>query len=712
MSPDPVPAAPAAPTAAQPVVAFVVAYRQVVAGVLVAVAFAALAAALYFGNRAFDAAVPPPPGGIDAADTLTAPPTGDALRRTEFTLAALGMAMVAVAFGGVGVTLFAGLPKPTAAARLADARKTILMVGGLAGLILMFLGLVFFIYYFGALVAWLDTKKPPADTYKVLLALLAFVGGAGVAFLAVQPARADERDDPVLRRLVYGSNVALTTLLLVAGLVVLNVVVGLKVPNKIDTTATGVYSYKLADATREFVAGLTTPVKIITTFPDEADSVVADTRRLLDEVRAANPQMVTVEYLSPTVNDGKIKALANRFPLAKEITQSFGLVVTAGEDEKQYAFVGERDLIEEDPSGRGRGGRRFVGEAKLVREMVFLAENKVRAAVYFTTGHGELDVAAADPAAGPDAAGTRPAPGLKTALDAAYADAKPLAFDLAKPAVPADAAVVVVADPRAAFRAAEIDALRTYMRDPRAGGKKGKLIVMSSPSPKPDGTGVVDTGLAPLLAEFGVALGDGYLFAVNARSGQVSADLTAAPTRAAVEARNPVAAGLSSGVLFRNCRPVAPAPAGAGGLTTEVVLVSVPTITWVEPDRPADPGQSFAELIESKEAQRRKQATERSRPLGVAVAEAGVGRLVVYGSGEAFAAPARRGAGGAAAELFGLTVNYLRDRPPAADIAGKTYNTYELSPTADPARLLVLPGVAGLAGVAALGVGVWMVRRR
>lgn len=705
MSADPVPA-PAAP----PVVTFVVAYRPVVAAALVAVAFAALAAALYFGNRAFDAAAPPPPA--EAADGLTppAPPPAGQLHRTEFTLAGLGMAMFAVAFGGVGVMLLAGLPKPTADARRADARKTILLAGGLSGLILMFLGLVFFIYFFGALVAWLDTKKPPADTYKVILALLAFVGGAGVAFLAVQPARADERDDPVLRRLVYGANVGLTTLLLVAGLVVLNVVVGLKVPNKIDTTATGVYSFPLAEPTREFVAGLTTPMKVYTTFPDDsARPERADARRLLEAVRDANPQQVTVEYLSPTVNEARITALANKFPLAKEITQTYGMLVTAGEDEKQYAFIGERDLVEDDPGGRGRG--RFVGESKLVREMLFLAENKVRAAVYFTTGHGELDVAA-DPMAGPDAVGTRPAAGLKAALDSAYADAKPLTFDLAKPAVPPDAAVVVVADPRAAFRPAEVDALRAYMRDPRAEGKKGKLIVMSSPTPKPDGTGVIDLGLSALLAEFGIALGDGYILAAPTSSGQQYTDLIAAANPAAAEARNPIAVGLSSGVLFRNCRPVSPAGAGGSPFTTEVILASLPAYSWVEPNRPTDPGQLLEDLTQSVEARRRKQFTPRSRPLGVAVAEAGAGRLVVYASGEAFAAPGRRGSGGPAAELFGLTVNYLRDRPPAADIAAKTYDTYAMSPTTDAARLVVLPGVAGLAGVAALGIGVWMVRRK
>ena len=44
------------------------------------------------------------------------------------------------------------------------------------------------------------------------------------------------------------------------------------------------------------------------------------------------------------------------------------------------------------------------------------------------------------------------------------------------PKVPDDAAVVVIADPRAAIPPEQVEALRKYMALPLPGGKKGKLI--------------------------------------------------------------------------------------------------------------------------------------------------------------------------------------------------------------------------------------------
>ena len=68
-------------------------------------------------------------------------------------------------------------------------------------------------------------------------------------FPPIQPARAEERNNPTLRRLVYGSNFGLTVLLLFVVLVIANVVVALRVPNKLDTTETGFYS--LSDSTKD-----------------------------------------------------------------------------------------------------------------------------------------------------------------------------------------------------------------------------------------------------------------------------------------------------------------------------------------------------------------------------------------------------------------------------------------------------------------------------
>ena len=697
-----------------PAVRLVTDHRPVVAGAVLTLALVAVGGLLYFGNAAYDASAPPAAAAADAADPFKPPaaPAGG-LRRTEYVLAALSCAMFAIVFAAVGLNLLGKLPKPTAAGRAADARRTLAVFGGLTGLVLMLAGLAFFAYHFGPLVRWLSDKVPPPDAYKPLAAALAFVGGAGLVFLGVQPVRADERDDPALRRLVYGVNAGLTVLLLVAGLLIVNVVVGVRVPNRLDTTATGVYTVELAPATREFLAGLTTPVKLVSVLYDQAGVEEADVRRLVDAARDANPRQVTVETVTQSLTPKRLDDLRRQYTQL-DITD-FGVLVAVGDDPKQASYLKFADLFTRGAGARGQPGAvQFVGEAKLVQELLALADNKVRPAVYFTTGHGELD---ADDAGGASpAAARRPAAGLKRALDRRGADAKPLKFDLAKPAVPADAAVVVVADPRTALRPAEVEALRAYFRDPRPDGKKGRLVVLTSPAPNPDGTRVADLGLAGLYADLGVAVGDRYILSESdGRLGYT--ELVLRPVKTARDAGNPVAAALTQPVIVRNCRPVAPAPAPPGGLTVTTVFADQPPVSWLEEDLPADPGRAFEELLKSPDAQARKSAGAGAfRPLAVTVADAGVGRAVVVGTGDSFAdpdpkEPQLRGVG-TAADVFGAAVGYLRDRPPAAEVAAKTYGTYTLSPDADAARLLVLPGVIGTAGVAALGVGVWMLRRK
>ena len=341
------------------------------------------------------------------------------------------------------------MPRPTRAARDAEARWTILLLGGLTGLVLMLAGAMFFAYYFGTLVEWIDRKTPPAGAYKVLLALIAFVGGAGLVFFSVQPARADERDNPFLRRLVYGANVGLVSLLLVAGLLALNVLVALKVPSRLDTTATGLYS--VSDTTKQYLAGLTTPVKIYATF-DPEDGVTTTTlemQRLLDAMREANPAQVTVERLSLQASEGTIRELVAKFPQAREFNSDLGVLIVANpaSEKPQTSFVRSSELVERgDAPG---GAPKFVGESRLIKEILFLAEDKTKPKVYFTAGHGELALPDAGRRVRGAAGGRRRA--LKTAvLEGANAEALVYDASATAGAVPADASIVVIADPQTA----------------------------------------------------------------------------------------------------------------------------------------------------------------------------------------------------------------------------------------------------------------------
>ena len=674
--------------------------RKPIAAGLTLLAFLTLLGAVYFVNRAWEARAIP----AETAATAEAqpPPNPDTFRYGEFVLAALSLVMLAVALAAAGIPGLVAVDKPDEAGRLRDARRLVLSAGGLVGLVLMVAGAGFFVYHFSEVSTWLRTFKPPEGAYKPLVALLAFVCGAGLAFAAVQPARADERDDPLTRRLVYGVNVVLTSLLLLAALVVTNVIIGLKVPNAIDTTVTGVYSYELNPATREFVGKLDTPVTIYAVLsPEESGQVAADARRMLEAVRDVNPARVTLELLSPAINPERVAALKSRFPEFRALALSdLGLVVTAGAGEAQYVVIPERELGSQTPGG----GRSFVGESKLLRELVFLGEGKVRPMVYVTTGHGELEIVPAQAPPGAAAPPSRrPASAVRQALEAVYFEVKPLAFDPAKPAVPADAQVVIVADPRAPLSADEAAALRDYLARP----KPGKLLVLSGPTPGPGGK-LMDSGLNPLLGEYGMTLSERFL-ATFPQSGLTVKDLIVAPVRGG----GAVSDRLDDLIVLTNCRELILGKPNDPQLRLAPILATQPGLnTWLESDPNVNPQEAFRAFQRNPQLIAEKRLSRSSRIVAASAVAGTAPRVTVFASGDAFADGDRRAGANPDAELVAVAANALRERPPAADIAAKTYGVFKPSPGTDLVKTVVLPGLIAVLGTAALGLGVWMVRRR
>ena len=247
---------------------------------LLAVGVVGLFAAIYFGYAAYTSGKPPAdaPEGAEAVGGLV---------NRGFVVAALAGLGVALVGLGVGIATMARVPADDPRRRRTEARTLILTGGGLLGLVVMAAGAFYVVYTFGVLTDWLTDKTPPKQAWQPVAALLTVLVGAGLAFLAAQPARAEERNNPFLRRLVYGGNLALASLLLLLALVVGNVLVGLKVPNKLDTTEAGFYS--LSDATKGYVADLQQPVTFAAVIPDGEDRSLSDIRRLLAAFQEVNP---------------------------------------------------------------------------------------------------------------------------------------------------------------------------------------------------------------------------------------------------------------------------------------------------------------------------------------------------------------------------------------------------------------------------------------
>lgn len=697
MQPTPAAPPPAAPSAPNPLVEFVRTQRQNAGLALASLAVVFLLAAGYMAVRGFrteaaaepkaDKARPDNPLDPDRPEEAKAVATAAQGDFKLGSIAAMGAFVVAL----VGaIQLLVALPRPTDAERRTEARAVILAVGGGLALFLIAAGGLLFYRWSDSVVNWLEKGQEQEARY-VLIPVLMVALGAALGLAAVVPARAEERNNPTLRKLVYGTNLGLTALVLLVVLVVANVVFAYRVPNKIDMTASGFYA--MSPQTEEFLRELDQPIEAYAVLPGSDSRAENDLRDVLTRFQEASRDKFRVKFLSRVSNTAELAALKADYPPVQD--GELGVLLTFPADKKRFSFIPVEEFFSTQPGGRGEAARSvFTGEGRLVKELLFLADNKQKPKVYFTQGNEELDLAG-----GPDP--ERGAARLRGFLEKNYLDVRPLTFDKEKPAVPDDCAVLVVADPQKALPPGHADAIRKYMTE-----RKGKLIVLAGATqPGQTRRKVLPTGLEPVLVQFNVGLGDKYLFT---RSADRRIPFTASPvgfTAAAVQARNPIAR------LFRRLSILMEFPREVTALTTAPGMTALPLLAtdteggaWLADEFPGRPP------ADNEVAPR--------RPVGVVVTEGSAGRVAVYGNGlmvcdalaEQFGAESPP-----AFDLVGATVDWLRDRPPVpAGVASKTYAVYALpgAKTIDTARLKYLPVAIGLIAVVSLGLGVWVIRRQ
>lgn len=720
----PIPPAESGPA---PVTDFVLANRAPVGWVLAAVGVVALFAGIWMFTKAFRPIDGPPAAKSAAGETAPADPVRIAHpNKTEYLIG--GGAAIAAAFVGLGIgaSFVAALPRPTLAERRRHARVTLLAAGGLIGGVLMATGFSLFIAWSKSVTDGVAGGKI-AELVWVAGPILGILAGAGIALLACLPARAEERNNVILRRVIYGANVGLTGVLLVCLLVIGNVFAAVRVPNKLDTTESGFYSLELSETTKQYLAKIDQPVRLYTTIPETAPGegglYAKDTHRLLNAVAAANPAKIQVQFLSTTVNAAKISQLKGKYPQAD--LNDFGILVTAGDDEKRNGFVRFEEMFEQTPQGT-----QFKGESRIVRELLFLAEGDAKPVVYFTQTAGELPLTGG---------GRRSAAELSKALEKNNCVVKTLSTaDLTdpaklvggKPKIPDDAAIVVVADPTTPVPAGVAAALSAYMDAPRPNGKKGKLVVLSSPRAKVGG-GLESTGLDEVLGKLNVRLGTKFLYNAPLRTGFGFDLAIVGVPEAFATADNPIGIAYAGKTLpMPNCRLVESGPADrtAAFQAKDLFLTAADRPTWLEDEVPADPSDVYESLttLSVRAGETRDQALGRvrawqaaksfagaSRPVAATVSEGETTRAVVFGSGDFFADETGRMFRGqpVQAELFATTIDWLRDRPAVAAVANKTYGVYTPNPKPDTVRLLLLPGGLAVLFIVALGAGVWTLRR-
>ncbi len=631
-------------------------------------------------------------------------PSGGAIKRTDYIIGAIGSLAAFLGIGALAAWLLAGLPDPDEARQRTAAREQVLAFGGILGLLLIASGGVFFYVWSDSLGGWL-LKGKEEDALYPLSALLMVVGGAGLVLLCVQPARAEERNNTFIRRLVYGTNLALTTVLLFVVLIVTNVFFSFQVSNKLDTTSSEFYS--MSPQTKEFLRSLDQTIVAYAVMAESGNRQESDLRDVLEQFQDESADKFKVKFINPLTNTADLTVLKADFPPVANGER--GVLLTFPNDKKRFSFIPFEEFFSSESAGRGETPRRvFIGEGRLVKELLFLADNRQRPKVYFTQAAEELQLVGESE---PD----KSLSSLKAFLEKNYLDVDPLTFDKDKPKVPDDCAVLVVADPQKPLPANQVEAVRKYMTDPLPGGRKGKLVVLAGATPPAPGSAVrkvTRTGLEELLTQFNVGLKDKYLlgFSGNVKDSPMLPSIGF--TVESVRSGNPIAR------LFKRLDIEMFLPREVDPLKTNPTFTAMPLLgtntdqggAWVEDEFPDDLGRSFARA-------RQTGALRPALPVGVLVSEGTVPRVAVYGDGVIFSNALDRQYRGSppAFDLLLATIDWLRDRPPIpAGVLSKTYAVYSLpaAKTLDMSRLEYLPLCLALLSVGGLGVGVWLTRRR
>jgi ABC-type uncharacterized transport system involved in gliding motility auxiliary subunit len=443
--------------------------------------------------------------------------------------------------------------------------------------------------------------------------------------------------------------------------------------------------FSLSETTRKVLAGLTKPVQV-TVFMTRGSRLYQPVSELLHRYRAASPK-IEVEFLDPERNPLRAQALVKEFQVRQNT------VVFRSGDRKKY--VEEDKIAEFDYTGIQQGAtpqvKSFRGEEAFTSAILDVTEKNVTK-IYFTAGHGEPKFDSKERGRG-------------------FAEAKQLlergnysvgTWDsLGKDAVPADAAVVIIAGPRAAFLPPELAALKKYAQD------GGRILLMADPVLPETGAPPPDLGLSEFLAPYGIKLGNDIVIDPANAVPMVGPETLIANDYGL----HPIVQSLSSEglpVVFPLARSVfKPEKVPDGYL--ELMIVDTSKDGW---------GETSLSRLESV----KKDPEDTQGPVPIAISVESVKkdkdgkapshpfRMLVVGNSR-FAANGNINNGGNV-NLFLNAVNWLAGHERLVGIAPKTPEQAALTLTRAQVNRIGLFAIAGMPAVAiVIGVWVWYRRR-
>lgn len=247
---------------------------------------------------------------------------------------------------------------------------------------------------------------------------------------------------------------------------------------------------RLTPATQRVLAALTNDVRVIVMF-DRNNPLYSPVMGLLKEYRN-QCRRLTVEHVDYKRDVDRAQTLIARHQLAP--TESDLVIVEYG---GRSRLVRETELSDYDLTG-------LLSSSREIRRVAFKGEGLITAAIaglldertprlYYLQGHGEHDLASTETKFGYSR--------FAQLLAQKNIQAVPLRLS-GEAEVPDDCQVLLVAGPRNRISADEVERIGTYLN--RGGRLMALLSLVRS--------GQNDTGLEPLLASWGVAVGRQFAF--------------------------------------------------------------------------------------------------------------------------------------------------------------------------------------------------------
>jgi ABC-type uncharacterized transport system involved in gliding motility auxiliary subunit len=356
------------------------------------------------------------------------------------------------------------------------------------------------------------------------------------------------------RRQTRLSTIALASVLIVLGLLIAINYLASRRNQRWDLTANQQFS--LSAQTRQILQKLDAPIKVRVFDKPDAFSRFRDR---LNEYEYVSKR-VSVEY----VDMDKQPVLANQNQV-----QAYGTVV--------FDYKGRTErVISSD-------------EQQLTNGLIKVLTGQERK-VYFLQGHGEKDTTASE---------RDGYNGIASALGSENFKVETLVL-VQQPAVPADAAIVVVAGPKTDLFPPEIDALKKYL----TGG--GKVLVLIDPPEKVDSPPLAN--LIAFVKEWGVDVGNNVVVDVSGIGRLIGTD-ESVPV-AARYPTHPITDKFRLLTAYPFARSVTAASGGATGRTAQSFIESSPN-SWGETD--------MADMFKGQPVQNDK-AKDVQGPVSLAVA--------------------------------------------------------------------------------------------